>query len=105
VNKIKTDIDRLFKTNKNIPMPSKPVTGQTVIDNDSNLVIWDGAKWIKVTNIYDVINNIGYIKANAILSQVFIDEKIRNKVPAVMKAFEYYQTLLALAYSEKDNEN
>ena len=97
-----TDIN-VITLHKKASMPFNPVTGETALDDKSNLVIWTGSEWKRVAGISDVINNVGYNKANAILNQVFTDEVVRDKVPAVKLAFEHYQTLLALAYSEKDN--
>ena len=67
--------------------------------------MFNGVQWDEIGPDlkHDTIDNIGRSKANAILEQVFRDERVRERNHAAQKAWEHYQFTLQMAYDpDKD---
>ncbi len=95
-------VNSIYTNVTSTAIPSKPITGQTWVDTVTRrLKIFDGTNWSEIGKIpMDWIENLGHDKANALLQQLADDEKIRESVPMAQEAWEQYQTLLKLGYSE-----
>lgn len=103
MNKILTTIK--WPLGSDLTEPQNPVTGESWMDPSTGIVkMFDGVDWqpFADSSNTDTIDNIGRSKANAILEQVFRDERVRNKNKAAQKAWEHYQFILQLAYNPDD---